>query len=515
MIVVQLHQGGATGGLSKDAGEHLFTLQHDSWNDWWTFETLYSVTYRPPDGAQVHIGGVKIGCTQELSDKRPPLPSTFTELDETFFSLGQDESYYTKLIALPGDVGLQFLTALRDVVADEAIYEKNARLKIMRDSLLRSVSVASVKGQFSRIVAGGDRRRSFDLTYTEDATENAPGFSMEFAVAPLSMPPTNIHVLIGRNGSGKTRMLQRLAKSLVRARPGFGWMSGDGLPARESVASVGYVSFSAFDNAPPIQSGKGGVRVFNVGLKKLVEIKTADGEMVEEVALKTTSDISTDMSKALRLCTRRSYDRWKDAVETLESDPIFRDIDATSLANGMLKRESMTQESERKFRRLSSGHQVVLLTITALVAQVEERSLVLLDEPEGHLHPPLLSAFIRALSRILTDRNAFAIVATHSPVILQEVPAKCVHLVQRSGFVTSLRRPSVETFAENVGVLTREVFGLEVDGSGFHRLLAEAALELDDDYEAVIERFEGEIGAEGRALLSAMLRSQAPPKLEF
>lgn len=47
---------------------------------------------------------------------------------------------------------------------------------------------------------------------------------------------------------------------------------------------------------------------------------------------------------------------------------------------------------------------------------------MLIDEPEGHLHPPLLSAFVRALSELLVNRNGVAIIATHSPVVLQEVP---------------------------------------------------------------------------------------------
>jgi predicted ATP-dependent endonuclease of OLD family len=51
----------------------------------------------------------------------------------------------------------------------------------------------------------------------------------------------------------------------------------------------------------------------------------------------------------------------------------------------------------------------VLLTITRLVETVEERTLVLLDEPEAHLHPPLLSAFVRSLSDLLINRNGVAI----------------------------------------------------------------------------------------------------------
>jgi len=70
----------------------------------------------------------------------------------------------------------------------------------------------------------------------------------------------------------------------------------------------------------------------------------------------------------------------------------------------------------RKLGKLSSGHAIVLLTITRLV-ELDERSLVLIDEPEVHLHPPLLSAFVRALSDLLIELNGVAIVATHSPVM--------------------------------------------------------------------------------------------------
>ena len=73
-----------------------------------------------------------------------------------------------------------------------------------------------------------------------------------------------------------------------------------------------------------------------------------------------------------------------------------------------------------------------LINISAL------RTLVLLDEPEAHLHPPLLSAFTRALSDLLIYRNGVAIIATHSPVVLQEVPKSCVWKLRRSGFEVSV-----------------------------------------------------------------------------
>lgn len=128
----------------------------------------------------------------------------------------------------------------------------------------------------------------------------------------------------------------------------------------------------------------------------------------------------------------------------------------------------------------------------------------MLDEPESHLHPPLLSAFTRALSQLLQDRNGLAIIATHSPVVLQEVPKSCVWVITRSKLAASQYRPKLETFGENVGVLTREVFGLEVSKSGFHSLLARDVA-TGQSYEAISLDYGGQLGLEAKGILRAMV----------
>jgi predicted ATP-dependent endonuclease of OLD family len=138
------------------------------------------------------------------------------------------------------------------------------------------------------------------------------------------------------------------------------------------------------------------------------------------------------------------------------------------------------------------------------VELVDERTLILLDEPEAHLHPPLLSAFIRCLSDMLVRRNGVAVVATHSPVVLQEVPSSCVTKLWRSGLVSKAERLDIESFGENVSVLTREVFELEVTKAGFHRLVAEA-VEALFTYENTVALFDGQLGAEAKALAKALV----------
>ena len=95
--------------------------------------------------------------------------------------------------------------------------------------------------------------------------------------------------------------------------------------------------------------------------------------------------------------------------------------------------EHVGRKARQIYRGLSSGHKIVLLSITKLVENMEEKTLVLMDEPEAHLHPPLLAAFVRALSDLLINRNGVAIIATHSPVVLQEVPRSCVWKIVRHG----------------------------------------------------------------------------------
>jgi predicted ATP-binding protein involved in virulence len=188
----------------------------------------------------------------------------------------------------------------------------------------------------------------------------------------------------------------------------------------------------------------------------------------------------------------------------LESDPIFAEAEIASLAEAGTDDEVLRARARDLFHELSSGHKIVLLTVTRLVESVEERTLVLLDEPESHLHPPLLSAFVRALSDLLVNRNGVAIIATHSPVVLQEVPRECVWRLRRAGDSVTAERPDIETFGENVGTLTSEVFGLEVTKSGFHRMIAETA-SGEMSYTDVLATFGGQLGSEARALLQALI----------
>lgn len=494
-------------------------LWNTGWDDWFEFATLHSVMYVDRQGARHRLGDVKIGQVglrgakageAHSGERAPALPTKFKQLSDKFFSLGQDDSFYESLGQFGTDFREDILRGLRDIAFDEQARRGALSEKVTTTSLLRSVTLKTVEDQFARMAHGGARLTPYSFTFLPGGPESTPQLS--FSVEPGSRPPTNVHVLIGRNGVGKSTLLHDLARFMVvqsratDAKPGP-W---------DQLSNIVSVSFSAFDEFVPMKQTRQrsrGLTYHYVGLKKVAPQKG-------EATTKDDRAINAEMTHSLKLClvgARRA--RLRKALGLLESDPIFAEAGLADILEIPLTDDdqSSTEASDggdivdeavtafgAQFRRLSSGHKIVLLSISKLVETVEEKSLVLLDEPEAHLHPPLLSAFIRALSDLLTNRNGMAVIATHSPVVLQEVPRGCVWKLSRSGNNLRVERPRIETFGENVGILTDEIFGLEVTSTGFHRMLADAAMS-SATYEQALESFNGQLGSEGRSILRAMM----------
>lgn len=486
-------------------------LVTDNWNDWFKFQTLYALIIFDDAGVRHDIGGVKIGQFQmQKGQLRPELPSKFDELDERFFSLGQDDSYYDDLNKLGDELRNHILAGLRDVAADSELFERALSEEVTKTSLLRTVTPTSVRGQFRRLAQGGVRLSRYQFFYKAPKGKDGgqPPVVLSFEVVPESNPPTNIQVLIGRNGVGKTYLLNLMSRALVdrkasRKQVGaFEWTDND--TGEQLFANLVSVTFSAFDQFEPLPEQKdrtAGIKYSYVGLKR------ASFKDKGTATPKSPDAFEKEFVKSVRNCLQRPKNsRWRRALEMLEADPIFMEAEIAFLAADGGE-EEFENNASSLFGKLSSGHKIVLLTITRLVETVEERTLVLLDEPEAHLHPPLLSAFVRALSDLLINRNGVAIIATHSPVVLQEVPKSCVWILSRTGYEVTAERPEIETFGENVGILTQEVFGLEVTHSGFHKMLQDA-VERESNYNFVLSRFGGELGAEARAITRALLAAR-------
>lgn len=475
-----------------------FILYHTDWNDWWTYENLYALKFVHADTTTKLIGQVKIGQLDDSESRVPDLPNSFSQLDANrFISLGQDPTYYDSLNRLGLHVKEGLLTALNDIAFNTGLLHQHRQRDVVKRSLMRDIPFSTVENQFNRVARGGAilTPYHFEYHYPQDDIHSDDNLVLDFSVQPESNPPSNIHVLIGRNGVGKTWLIKQMIRSLYATDNSGGRFVFSDRNSR--FTNVVCLAFSIFD-AFPRQLGDDNLKYTYIGVKSKV-----DGQEV---------DLDDQFAISLTNCmTNRSrYQRWKETISVLDSDPIFSEIDLVDRIDYIQShrneytRQSAEDEIKTIFGYLSSGHKIVALTITRLVETVEECTLVLLDEPELHLHPPLLAAFTRALSQLLINRNGVAIVATHSPVVLQEVPKCCVWILRRSGTEVAADRPAVETFGENVGILTSEVFCLEVMESGFHKMLADTLRKYGGDFDLAKSTFCEQLGSEALALLKIM-----------
>lgn len=477
----------------------------DNWNDY-SFLTFYGLIYVDHEGLRHDLEGVKIGFYgQRENERQLKIGDSFDQIREDHFSIGIHDDYYSKLNNLGPDIRDKILFGLNDVAKNPDLLKRAVHENVFETSFLRGLNLQTIEGQFARMAKGGARLTPYHFDFITPPSMNAKPVKISFNISPSSLPPTNIHVLIGRNGAGKTSMINCMINCLTGKKSksinqfGSFHFKQSQEEITEQFTNLVCITFSAFDEFkhPTEQKDNSSEISYSyIGLKSIQD----DGTPTELIDLSSLTNAFIKSISNCKVTFRTS--RWKSAIMTLYSDPNFKYENIAELIEFNIGDE-LTLAAETLFKKLSSGHKIVLLTITRLVEKLEERSLVLIDEPESHLHPPLLSSFMRALSELMTERNAVSIIATHSPVILQEVPQSCVWRLRRIDSSLIAERLQIEPFGENVGVLTQEVFGLEVTDSGFHKILKQLVNSYDT-YDDALEAMSDQIGLEARAILRGL-----------
>lgn len=484
-------------------------LVTDNWNDQ-NFYTYFHLIYCDNNLNKKKIGTLRIGFLGQIEHQHTSnrIEKNFKELDSSFYSLGTDEEYYLNLKNIDPIIQLEILESLNDIAYNIDIFNRVKEEEVFRKSFLRDTSIINIEQKLRKIINDEVTLTDFKFQFLIDEKDENFPIKLDFEVLKGSLPPTNIHAIIGRNGVGKTHILNSMIEAICKNTDDFYFSERNiNIFDQCEFKKIDYpffsqlisVSFSAFDSFIPPKDGMEnvyGTKYHYIGLKSYFH-----DDVLDKPKTKTPKELSKEFYSAFSFILKSNLKTklWNDSISNLCSDENFKEMQLHELIN-----YNSNELLIRKFERMSSGHKIVLLTVTKLVEKLEEKSLVILDEPECHLHPPLLSAFIRSLSNLLTNRNAVAIVATHSPVVVQEVPKSCVTKLTRHGSVMVGRRPQCETFGENIGMLTNEIFGLEVKESGFLNLLKEYA-DQGLSYEEIVELFNGKLGTEAKGLLQVLI----------
>jgi len=154
-----------------------------------------------------------------------------------------------------------------------------------------------------------------------------------------------------------------------------------------------------------------------------------------------------------------------------------------------------------KYGYLSAGQKIVVNILLHILDKIKSQSLLLLDEPETHLHPKLMTTLYLIITDILDRYDSFAVIATHSPIIVQQVPSKYIQVLKRIDGQPEMIIPMVECFGENLSEISRNVFQTAESDRDYEMIIDKLLIDNNNEVDRVESIFDGNLGMNARIYL--------------
>lgn len=421
---------------STDENEYFVLDPNTGWNDYSVvsfFGLKYYNGYR-----SINLGHTKIIHRQELKTYEV-IPKKFVELDGNFCSLSSDEDFYLNLKSQFGlSKTVSILYALKDAAYFVDINEDFANTYNFNSSLLRSDEGERMIRQVRPMLLGLNLKELYNFSYNFRPAYAKEPIQVTFDYSDKEPLPDRIFAIIGKNGTGKTQLLTNLPESLSKGDPDVFLKN---IPNFSKVIAI---SYSAFDNFKPPKN----TAHFNY---VYCGLRNKEGRELSKSAI--TLAFYRNWEKIIR------HDRvwkWRTVLKTFIDEEV---VDELISKNGDGEYVVVNEKYHKTREKLSSGQSILLSIITQVIANIRYDSLILYDEPETHLHPNAITALMNTIYELVNEFESYCLIATHSPLVIRELFSKNVFILEKHGNVPSLKRISIESFGENLGVLTEVVFG--------------------------------------------------------
>lgn len=404
------------------------------WDDY-GYKTRYRLYYLESADNYRELGIVKI-MKKDEAVSYGKLPETFINLSSDYCSLGQNLSYYRKIKQTFGTGYKNILNALRDAACFSRICDAFLGDSIFKVSLLRD-NDADKALQFAIYELAGldyNEERSF-VFKAELPYKTKKYLNIKFNLGRIYEENNlnRIIALIGNNGVGKTTVLSQLAKALVNDQKE---LFNPQIPAFSKVIATSYSIFDSF---------------FNIQGSSYNYVYCG---MQAEHHLMTEKELATRRRKSAELINKKHdgcHILYRMLCRLIDKDIVDQMFDDDTF-------------SEAKFQEihewLSSGQTMLTNLIIEIIANIRQNTLLLIDEPEVHLHPQGITEFVRIIDKLCVKYSSCCIMATHSAVIIQELLSRNVIVMDREPDGSPVIRPMrLESMGENLTTITQEIFG--------------------------------------------------------
>lgn len=539
------------------AGDYIELLEN-SWDDY-GYKTTFGVNARL-NGRDLQLDSVKLLIDNERNSAaylhkqlERGWDGLFPLRNLNYISNPIDLPFYDEIIATVGrDTALEVAKKLRDasyLVRIEGDEDAIALIQStgFRNSLQRERGAKKAFQDGWRVLRGEDFGVA-DLAFRfRDLHGEVATLNLQFAArGPL---PSDINVLIGPNGIGKTQLLRQFTDLWIddgRARDQeVGFLEGT------TNSRLIVVSYSPFEDFPiDLRKHKlldqnayqyFGFRGRSKSQKSAKRIIRSSPAVARESSALSLLDCAVDdirfralpdwgrklatMKEVLEVAFHYDYaavvvpphiddDEIFDAAifldwpivekTAIDGSIVGRYIPITAgnpaglrahaLRDIVRAKDGVTFFKDGKPLHLSSGQKMFSYVVVNVLGAIRRDSLVIIDEPELFLHLTLEIRFIKMLKQILATFSSKALIATHSEVTVREIPAACVHVMQSSAEGLTITQPPFQTFGADVQRISSYVFGDNNVGKPFEQWIDEQLGRTDA--ESLIGELEGELNEE-------------------
>ncbi|KAA0932908.1 AAA family ATPase [Psychrobacter sp. ANT_H59] len=450
--------------VDKEKPTQHFLLVTDNWDDY-DHKTTFQLVYFD-NGKKTALGDVKIGSNKDLVTV-DVLPTNFLYLDEDFVSLGQSENYYKQLKKLFGNMITSILYSLKDTAFFSEISENYENSDTFKKSLIRSDEAERLHRIAKPMIKGADLENIYSFEYHFCPKYAETIVSVPFHFSADGYLPKRMIALIGKNGAGKTQLLTSLPLEIAKEK------SEVLTPHKPIYSKIIAVSYSIFDNFEFPKKTSDFNYVY-CGLRdEQGNIRTKKGQLQKF------------HNTWKKIATLGRLKKWKKIISKfldLELINLFIKPSPDDSDNLYFDKLGFNKARES----LSSGQSIVLFVVSEIVANIRLDSLLLFDEPETHLHPNAISQLMNGIAELINEFESYCIIATHSPIIIQEMFSRDVLIISREENIPSVKKIGIESFGESLSVITEEVFGSRVIPK-FYETTIERLVRQHKSYDKVLE----------------------------
>lgn len=353
---------------------------------------------------------------------------------------------------------------MQDCAINKSIYEMFNTHEVFNKSLIRDIATERAIKEAPFVVDGRKPEDAYSFEYTFHPIYNEDAYvkwKVDIDYEPVNFKRTL--GLIGENGVGKTQLLANCIDSLLEK-------DNEALNNQPMFASVFVVCSSVYDAYNKIDKKSSELQLYicttEQGESMVDNLEIEINAILERPTFYHDNDVESmrEVYQNLLAC------EFDNAVvsDLLYSEP-------AEYQGEMYQRYYLDKEILKNIVEiLSSGQLQMFVLITYICAHIHLASLVIVDEPEVHLHPKLITDFIRLLNRLLDLFESYAIISTHSPLVIREIVGENVYQMRRGkGNQPLLGKVAYETFGEDISTLYYNIFGCEERNSYFASVINE------------------------------------------